>query len=71
MGVHVGLRAFDVEIRSTDGRSIVTLPRVYGSSAMTVAARSRSCPWWPGSPAVGGKAHCALISRNRCATRWT
>ena len=37
VAVHVGLRAFNVEIRSTDGGSIVTLPRVYGSSTMTVA----------------------------------
>ena len=35
--VHVGLRAFNVEIRSIEGRSIVRLPRVYGASGRTVA----------------------------------
>ena len=37
MSVHVGLRAQDVEIRSTEGTSIVRLPRVYGASERTVA----------------------------------
>jgi transposase len=35
--VHVGLRAFDVEIRSTDGTRIVQLERAYGRNAVTVA----------------------------------
>ncbi|KFI79266.1 hypothetical protein [Bifidobacterium mongoliense] len=37
MGVHVGLRAFDVEIRSVDGTTIVRLGRVHGRSAATVS----------------------------------
>jgi hypothetical protein len=35
--VHVGLRAFDVEIRSTDGAGIVRLERAYGGNAVTAA----------------------------------
>jgi hypothetical protein len=35
--VHVGLRAFDVEIRSTDGTRIVRLDRAYGRNAVTAA----------------------------------
>jgi transposase len=35
--VHVGLRAFDVEIRSADGARIVRLDRAYGRSAVTAA----------------------------------
>ena len=37
MGVHVGLRAFDVEIRSVDGTTIVRLGRGHGRSAATVS----------------------------------
>jgi hypothetical protein len=37
VGVHVGLRAFDVEIRSVDGTTIVRLGRVHGGSAATVS----------------------------------
>jgi hypothetical protein len=35
--VHVGLRAFDVEIRATDGTRIVQLDRAYGRNAVTAA----------------------------------
>lgn len=34
--VHVGLRAFDVEIRSMDGTTIAGLGRFHGGSAATV-----------------------------------
>jgi hypothetical protein len=35
--LHVGLRAFDVEIRATDGTRIVRLERAYGRNAVTAA----------------------------------
>lgn len=37
MSLHVGLRAFDVEIRSADGTGIARLARAYGRTAVTAA----------------------------------
>ncbi|WP_033508007.1 Mu transposase domain-containing protein, partial [Bifidobacterium pullorum] len=39
--LQVGLRAFDVEIRTRDGRKVNTLPRVYGRCGRTV--RNPAC----------------------------
>ncbi|MEE8738942.1 MAG: hypothetical protein SOI66_08555 [Bifidobacterium sp.] len=44
MGVHVGLRAFDVEIRSVDGTAIAGLGRVHGGGAATVGGPASILP---------------------------
>ncbi|MCH3973681.1 Mu transposase domain-containing protein [Bifidobacterium tibiigranuli] len=56
----VGSRAFDVTIRTRDGRQVVTLPRVYGSSPVTVRdpavllpALGRKTNGWPKSTIRG------------------
>ena len=56
----VGLRAFDVEIRTQDGRSVARLPRVYGKDPGTVRnpasllpALARKTRAWGESPIRG------------------
>ena len=56
----VGLRAFDVEIRTRDGRRVATLPRAYGASpttlrdpAVLLPALGRKTNGWPDSTIRG------------------
>lgn len=58
--LHVGSRAFDVEIRSADGTGIARLARAYGGNAVTAANPASILPIvvrkprsWGGSPLRG------------------
>nr|WP_236022577.1 hypothetical protein [Bifidobacterium phasiani] len=51
----VGLRAFDVKIRTQDGRMVARLPRVYGNAAGAVRVRPTCCLRWRARPARGAE----------------
>ena len=55
MSLHVGLRAFDVEIRSTEGTGIVRLERVYGRNAVTAADPASILPVMARKPRSWGE----------------
>lgn len=67
----VGLRAFDVEIRTQDGRTVARLPRAYGSDHGTVRDPACCCPRWRARPARGARARSAAISPTSCGWRST
>ena len=51
----VGLRAFDVEIRTRDGRKVASLPRAYGEQAGTVRSPSSLLPALARKPRAWGE----------------
>ena len=51
----VGLRAFDVEIRTRDGREVASLPRAYGEQAGTVRSPSSLLPASARKPRAWGE----------------
>ena len=73
--LQVGLRAFDVEIRTRDGRKVNTrCPACMAGAGEPSGTRLACCPRWPGSPARGARAPYAGTSpaSSGCAsTRWT
>ena len=51
----MGLRAFDVEIRTRDGRKVASLPRAYGEQAGTVRSPSSLLPALARKPRAWGE----------------
>lgn len=51
----MGLRAFDVEIRTRDGREVASLPRAYGEQAGTVRSPSSLLPALARKPRAWGE----------------
>lgn len=69
-----GLRAFEVEIRTADGRHVNAPPRSYGNGGRTAGNPPRCCPRRPGNPTRGAGRPCAAGFRTgSCcvSTRWT
>lgn len=69
-----GLRAFEVEIRTADGRHVNTLPAPTGTADGRSGTPPRCCPRWPGNPTRGASRPCAASFRTgSCcvSTRWT
>ncbi len=73
--LEVGLRAFDVEIRTGGGQEgRGPAPRVRRDIRARYAARRRSCRRWRARPARGAKARSAVTCPTRCvrrSTEWT
>lgn len=70
-----GLRAFEVGIRTADGRHVNTLPRSYGDGGRTVRNPATLLPALARKPNAWGASHpCAASFRTgSCcvSTRWT